>query len=203
MNTNNKTIEAYPLTWPIGYERTASNQRKSSPFSVTPGKAYDELNKEVIKIAGYNNGLIISSNIPVRKDGFFYKDEAARKIEEPGIAIYFKYKGNQVSLCCDQYLMPVENIWALVKTINALRGIERWGVSDFLNKTFTGFKELPASSCWSILGIKETQNTDLIKSVYREKALKLHPDKGGNNDEFTTLSKAYDEAMKSAKYLVS
>lgn len=196
-------IEAYPLTWPMGYDRTEPSKRKASQFRMTAGKAIDTLRREVTKITDYKkHDLIISTNIPVKKDGYFYANEADRKIDEPGVAIYFQYKGKQVALCCDQYLTPKENILALGKTINALRAIDRYGVSDFLNRTFTGFKELPQTveiSCWQILGIEPTRDADIIKDVYRKKAMELHPDKGGDSHEFARLSAAYDLAMKKAK----
>ncbi len=36
-----------------------------------------------------------------------------------------------------------DNIQAIRKTIEAMRGLERWGVSDMLQRTFSGFKALP------------------------------------------------------------
>ena len=60
---------------------------------------------------------------------------------------------------------------------------------------------------YEILGIvKEVSHTvtqDEIKKQYRKKAVKLHPDKGGSEEEFKELSKAYQilsDPKKREKY---
>lgn len=42
-----------------------------------------------------------------------------------------------------------------------------------------------------ILGIKSPANADEIKKAYRKMAMKHHPDKGGNEEEFKRLNTAY------------
>jgi hypothetical protein len=43
---------------------------------------------------------------------------------DPGVAVYFTYKGNEVVLCCDTYERIWENVYAIGKTIENLRAIE-------------------------------------------------------------------------------
>ena len=45
---------------------------------------------------------------------------------------------------------------------------------------------------YTILGIKSTATTEDIKKAYRKKALKHHPDKGGDPEKFKKLSVAYE-----------
>jgi len=193
--------EAYPLHWPFGYKRTLAHQRTSSRFKQTMDQAQRFLRDEIARLRGTD--LIVSTNLPLRLDGMLYSDYMRRKIDDPGVAIYFKYKKKEVSMCCDQYSSVWENIYALGKGIEALRGMERWGVSEFLDRAFTGFKELPFQtdavviSWWSILELPEEANDDMIRTAYRKLAAKYHPDnlETGNGEKFMQIKGAYDQAM--------
>ena len=41
-------------------------------------------------------------------------------------------------------------------------------------------------------GVNKLSNVDDIKRAYRKKAMMLHPDKGGDAEDFKTLSEAYE-----------
>jgi DnaJ domain len=41
-------------------------------------------------------------------------------------------------------------------------------------------------------GVNRESNVDEIKKAYRKKAMLLHPDKGGNTEDFKTLTEAYE-----------
>lgn len=149
--------------------------------------------------------LVVSTNIPVRKDGGLYTDYMNKALPDPGVAIYFKYKGKDISMCCDQYARVWENIYALGKGIEALRGMERWGVSDFLERAFTGFAALPESfletsidEVWITLGLGEKtfkSKQDVI-DAYKAKAKEFHPDvPGGSTAKFQQLQAAYEQAL--------
>lgn len=150
--------------------------------------------------------LIISTNIPVRKDGMMYADYMSRKLDDPGVAIYFCYAGKSITMCCDQYLTVWENIYALAKGIEALRGMDRWGVSDFMDRVFTGFAALPPAQTqirewWQVLAFEsQPENTFsnwiAVKHNYRTLAKKLHPDaQSGDQQLFHELQEAYEIAL--------
>lgn len=194
------SIEAYPLTWPIGYKRTADYNRHRSQFKQTMERAQRFMRDEVARIGGTD--LIVSSNIPVRNDGMLYADYMRRKIDDPGVAIYFKMKGRDVVMCCDQYSQVWENVYALGKGIEALRGMDRWGVSEFLERAFTGFTALPEfttadiKSSWETLGLSaKPADIGIVHSAYKTLAKKAHPDMGGSADGFDELNKAYQQAL--------
>lgn len=159
------------------------------------------LRSEISRLGGTN--LIVSTNIPIRQDGLLYSDWMKRKIDDPGVAIYFKYNGKEISMCCDQYLSVWENIYALGKGVEALRGMERWGVSEFLDRAFTGFKELPYSTeavaigWWKILEVSHDASKEQVIDAYRTLSKKYHPDnqKTGNSEKFIQVKAAYDQAM--------
>jgi hypothetical protein len=191
-------IEAYPLQWPVGYKRTAA--RTWSKFKQSPDKVQAMLNSQVRSLGG--TGLVISSNVNIRKDGAMYSDMMSANLPDPGIAVYFKYKDKDIVMCCDTYLKPWENAYALAKAIEALRKMEQlWGVSEFLERSFTGFKALPDSrdiSAWhDVLGIAPNANAAMIKEAYRKMAQVHHPDAGGSVEMFNRISRAYQQGLSS------
>ena len=50
-------------------------------------------------------------------------------------------------------------------------------------------------SSWQILGIEPGSDEVAIKSAFRKKALKVHPDVGGSDEEFKKLFAAYEECL--------
>jgi hypothetical protein len=191
-------IDAFPLQWPEGYKRTPESARLKSRFMTSMDRAQRELRRQIDLLGAQD--LIVSTNIPVRNDGLLYTDWMRRKIDDPGVAIYFVLSGEQQCLCCDNYPTIWENIYALAKGVEALRGIERWGISEFMKRAFTGFKALPSSDdnkpWWEILGVNKTSAAETIKNAYRKKAMECHPDKGGTPEKFQRIQRAYEESQQ-------
>jgi len=52
-------------------------------------------------------------------------------------------------------------------------------------------------SDYDILGVSQKASLQSIKAAYKKKALILHPDRGGNQEEFKKLSNAYQNILKS------
>lgn len=188
-------IAAYPLQWPIDYPRTKGRQRARFKNSFAKGR--DMIINEVRRLGG--RGLVISTNIPLKPDGYPYASSGV-KLPDPGVAAYFTYEGAQVVLCCDKWDLIDDNVVAVAKAIEAMRGIDRWGVSDMLKRAFTGFKTLPearGNNWWEILGVPENATAEEIKSAYRGKANIYHPDKPtGNAERFIQIQAAYQQAEK-------
>lgn len=197
-------IDAYPLCWPVGQKRTPFPQR-SRFGNHTLSASTKEVLLEIERMGGKDP--IISSNIPLRKDGMPRSDYEKRMVSDKGCAVYFTRNKKQVVLACDAWNCVEDNLWAIACSISAMRALGRWGVSEILDRAFTGFTAIPerasGESCWDILEIAQTNNVDVIKSNFRRLAMKWHPDvKGGNAEAFHKLNEAYDQAMKLAKSLV-
>lgn len=197
--------QAYPLQWPVGYRRTNPTSRTDSRFEQTMDKVQQFLRTEISRLNGGDlNGvnLIVSTNIPLRKDGYLFADMLRDKLEDPGAAIYFKHKGKHISMCCDQYLRVWENLYALAKGIEAIRGMQRWGVSDFIDRAFTGFAALPESTTseteiWESFGFSRKPATlSEVEVAYKSLVKKYHPDSpgGGDKDMFIHLTEQYKRA---------
>lgn len=185
--------ESYPLHWPEGWPR--ASRRDASRFDVSPRRARDELLHEIHSFGG--RYPVLSTNIELRRDGLPYANQ--RTPEDPGVAVYFEKDGEQFVFACDQFLQPWENMRAIGKTINALRGIERWGASDLLKRSLQAFKALPSPRKWvDVLGIPPNTavDEDYIRRRFRELAKELHPDSGGSAAAMAELIAARDAGIK-------
>lgn len=146
--------------------------------------------------------LKISTNLRVRNDGMPYADQ--RKPEDPGVAIYFKLDGQSVVFACDHYLSVDANLYAIAKTIEAKRGIVRWGCATG-NREFTGYHALPEHvelgrafdpPIRTILGVAPDAQYDAVKAAHRKWLLQAHPDKGGDPDEFARRNQVAERLLK-------
>lgn len=199
------SIEAYPLCWPQGWPRHQGS-REFGRFEGTPGKVQRELLAEIDRLVLGNDSrcftlvdgaVIISTNVELRQDGLPYANR--REPIDPGVAVYFQRKERQQCFACDKYDKVWKNMRAIQKTIEALRGIERWGSSDMLDRAFTGFAALPAPRkrpWWEVMGMNGSESKEAIKARYRELAKRLHPDTGGSADQFADLNEAYQTAIQ-------
>ena len=196
--------EAYPLQWPAGWPRTKKpqrsrfGQRNSQGYGlkdITMTRARDHLFAELDRLGSRN--VVLSTNLALRNDGLPRANQ--RKPDDTGVAVYFTLNGDQKCFPCDKWNRVEDNIYAIAKTIEALRGIERWGSKQMVDATFNGFKALPepgAAEPWhQVLGVYPEASEELIKAAYRRLCLKHHPDHGGTADAFNRIKKAYEEAI--------
>lgn len=186
-------IDAYPLQWPVGKPRTRSPQ--NSRFDQTSGRAVS-FTLDQIRILG-GRQAVISTNIQIRQDGLPYANR--RPPDDAGVAVYFTYKARQMCFACDKWQDVYDNIYAIGKTIEALRGVERWGTGDMVEQAFTGFVALPAPrSAHDILGVRPNASEGEIDAAFRAKAMAAHPDKGGSATEMAELNEARRKLKETA-----
>jgi hypothetical protein len=194
-------IDAYPLSWPIGWKRTEPHRRKSSRYKVTFARARDEVlhSLQLMGVRDYN--VIISSNVPLRRDGLPLAN--MREPDDVGIAVYWSnHKQERRVIACDKWRTVRENLRAVNLALEALRMLERTGSSEILNRAFTGFAALPPASAaeedWrAVLKLRGMAVTSAdIEESYRELAKEAHPDSGGDHDAMVRLNQARDAALK-------
>jgi hypothetical protein len=170
-----ENIEAYPLHWPEGWPR--SRRPIPSSFGInSDARARDELLEELRRLGARN--VILSTNIVLRNDGLPRSNQ--RRPDDTGVAVYFKLKDRPTCLASDKYNQIRDNMWALKKSVEALRGLERWGVSEFLERAFKGFQQLEpprSEDPWETLQVARGDFEAAEKS-YRDMAKTYHPDSG-------------------------
>jgi hypothetical protein len=183
----NQPIPAYPLKWPAGTPRTRVANRRYSTFGKYDwSTAIGNLRRELDALGA--RLVTISTNQPIRNDGQPYAQE--RRIDDPGVAIYFTLADMPVCFPCDRWLTIAENFRAITKHIEAMRGMDRWGVGKS-NQAFAGYKALAASSepdWWDVLGLDRSLSArDDIQAAYRARVAAAHPDH--NNGDTTAMSR--------------
>ena len=185
-------VDAFPLSWPQGWPRTRTQER--SRFTQTVASARDALFREVALMGGAD--IVLSSNLALRLDGLPRSGQP--QPADKGVAVYFYRRGRQMSFACDRWDAVEDNIHAIVKTIEAIRGIERWGASEMMERAFTAFERLAAPpTCWNVLGLRPNASRAEIDAAYRAKARKAHPDAGGSDAAMAALNRARDDAYAS------
>jgi hypothetical protein len=193
-------VEAFPLTWPDGWPRTNQQSRGWSRFKTGYLAAYDNLTSQ-LRLLGASN-VVISSNAPLRRDGKPYTDAMNDQLVDPGVAVYFRLKGEPRVMARDGHPTPAENLHAIGHVIEALRSIDRHGGSYMMTRAFSAFAALPAPGSarpWrEILGFHGVQlpTKQSVDEVWKTLAKKAHPDAGGSDRAMAELNQARSDALK-------
>jgi len=183
---------AYPLEWPAGWERTKI--RLGSRFRTTFSVARKGLFAELDRLGARN--VVLSTNNELKANGDPRHDR--RPPEDPGVVVYFTRNGKQQCIPCDRWDTVCDNMHAIAMTIDALRGIERWGSGKMIDAAFHGFKALPAATItplqwWQVLNVSSNAPAEEVTAAYRKLAMLNHPDRGGDVQAMTRINTAYDD----------
>lgn len=196
-------INAFPLQWPSAWPRTPEYKRDRGNLNKMPaGKIRVDLTRE-LNLLGATN-VVISSNVAVRRDGIPYANQKAP--DDPGVILYFTRNGTEVCIPCDRWSKVDANLRAIGKTVEAIRGIERWGAGDLVDAAFNGItnKALPANVIvtpyqarpwYEVLEVSPNASPEVIRAAYRQQLLKHHPDQGGERRAFEEIQKAWQESQ--------
>lgn len=192
--------QAYPLQWPAGWPRaryrsTARFQQKKSDGwmgQVTIATARERLQRELDLLGAMY--VTLSTNVELRLDGQPRSDR--RDPVDTGAAVYFRLQGKDIVLACDKWDRVADNITAIAKHIEALRGMDRWGVGT-ASQAFAGYERLAAPEHWTAtLGLSLDATREQINQAYRQRAQTAHPDKGGSTAAMAHLNAARDAALR-------
>lgn len=194
-------VTAEPLCWPTGKPRTRAVDRRPARFggNWTVKRATTAVLEELRLLGVPDWNCIVSTNVALRRDGL--PRSGQRTPDDPGVAVYFRLRKVPHVLACDAWNRVEHNLRAVALHIQALRGMDRWGVGS-LEQAFAGYRALPettsASSWRAVMGIDEGDEIDAeaLRSVYRELALKRHPDRGGSDEAMAQLSAAFRDGLR-------
>lgn len=212
--------QAYPLAWPAHWKRAA--WRKDANFHrkvdtgqgwkknerVTVEQAQSKLHSELRQLGAKK--VVVSSNLRLRLDGLPYSNQ--NNPSDPGVCVYFELNGRPRCLPCDQWKRAADNLVAIAKYVEAMRGQIRWGVGS-VDAMFAGFKALPGGDAIvtpPAMSVEEAaqfvadaighpvSKPTIIESeptfamYYRSAAKRLHPDANGGvtSNDWLTLQQA-------------
>ncbi len=209
-------IDAFPLAWPVGWPRAKTRERAhfgavavrrndsgstwKQRRELTLAEGRDRL-LDQLGLMGVAN-IVISSNARVRRDGGLYSDQ--RNPDDPGAAVYFRMpdeRGHSQPrvLACDKWDRLADNLAALAAHVDALRGIDRYGVGS-LAQAFAGYKALAAVGerprWWQVMGFKQRPGATAAEAKYLELMQMHHPDKGGNPNQAAEINAAWQEGRE-------
>lgn len=185
-----------PLNWPAGQGR--AEKRRKAPFEAGESTILKELDRAVTKLG--LEDVQITTDRRVRVDGQI-SQSSAENGADPGIAIYFKRKGEDVVMAFDRFSDFWGNLRAIGLYLEYMARLESYEMNEITDKAFTGFKALPASittplphrDWWIVLGVDQEANALEVKAAYRELLKLHHPDAGGSQAELDEVRRAYEE----------
>ncbi len=183
----------YPLQW-LNQQPRTKNPRRSNFGNHSSYKAGVELENELKRLGAKN--ILVSSDMQSKADGTLC---VRQYNEDKGIVIYFELKGSQKAMACDKWDRPEHNLWALKTSISAIRGLERWGGSEFLDGLFTGFQALPAPEDITISNERyftDCTNLEYLGMKYKKLLKEMHPDnlETGDSEKFQDMMAQYKQA---------
>ena len=196
---------AFPTAWPTARPKTPVAERKPALWRHEGRRilfdiAVSRLREEVGRVTKPGEPwrmreLTLSTNFALRVDGRPRRDRGVP--EDPSAAFFFELDRSPHVLACDRWDSVPDNIAAIAAHIEALRGQERWGVSD-MRQAFAGHVALPApEQWWQVLGVSSDAGREAIARAYRELARSAHPDSGGSDAAMSRLNRARDEGLAS------
>jgi hypothetical protein len=223
-----QSVESFPLSWPDGWQRTPKHlQDDGNRFRVGDGyEGYGESRRWVgKKIISFDNarqrlvdelgrlkakGVVLSTNVPLRLDGQPRADAARARMDDPGVAVYFSYKGKPMVMAADGFSNVAANMRSLGLAIEALRQLERHGGGVMMERAFAGFTALPAPegstpkrAWWVVLNYGEDPearadlSVDEVEARFKTLAKRRHPDAdGGSTELMAELNQARDDAVR-------
>lgn len=180
---------AYPLQWPPGWPRTEAAKRQRWPNPVGLSVALKELESE-LRLLGVKQ-VVLSSNCALGME----------TAADSGVVAFGVFDEQQIAIPCDRWTTVAANVRAIAKTVNALRGLDRWGAQHMIRAMFQGFRLLgsPSKSWRDILGIgpHDRVTREHVEARRRTLASMHHPDVTGRNDGIMAeINAAADQAVR-------
>jgi hypothetical protein len=201
----NVTYRALPA-WPNNVPATPYHKRKRSPFRSIWSKTLRDLDRELIAVKAWNTVIEIDAPASeIRRDGMPRADARTRG---PGVIISYElhYKNsNRVDrfvFPCDTYNDWQDNVRAIARTLEALRAVDRYGVTRD-GQQFSSFKAIPAQTSatksveWAASVLRQhagvvfdIEDFNQCRAAYRAARSKAHPDAGGSPDSWHAVQAA-------------
>lgn len=196
--------------------------RKNSPFRVSPIRTQDDLRCELAAI-GVGRAVIQADleESDIRLDGV---PRANARFRSGRVVLSFEHpKAGAMSMPCGAFADLWDNLRAITKTLEALRTVDRYGVTQ-RSEQYTGWKQLPpqgsaivASEFATVedaarfllktagirpddVSIRQTIESDeALRTPYRFAAAVAHPDAGGSDALMAKVNAARDMIERARK----
>lgn len=196
-------------TWPG--ELTPASRRQPSPFKLGLPESEKLLRYEV----GRLGGALLVVQLAIREmdlkvDG---RPKIRAEYEHPGVIVSFESRYGPLRYATDAFDSWPANLRAVALGLEALRKVDRYGISK-RGEQYTGWRALESGGggistkqqaerfILNKLGVPgdfPLTNPDHVRTAYRRLAKTMHPDAGGDPEQFKKLQRARDLLLGEAK----
>ncbi len=195
--------------WP----RTPTRERTRARFSDDYGKTLALLDRELRQLKARDVVVLADcAASDLRRDGSL---RAGCRLRSPGIVLCFTGKHGPVRMPCDRYDDWRDNLRAIAVSLEALRAVDRHGVTTS-GEQYRGWSALPPAiemptseftsaedaaeflmrtawgerDRWQCMVVDVVSLVECLALVYRDAARKAHPDQGGSNELMAKVNRA-------------
>ena len=207
-----------PLQWPVHVARATEHRqskfrRAGSRYisGRTIAEARDLVLLEMERFGGEH--ILVTTNVPINADGWTLTSNR-RTPDDRGVAVYFNLPsggdddhddGYRQAIAVDVYDKVGCNLWAVGRTIEAFRQIERDGGPSVMRAAVSGFRQIAAMSggvsWWDVLELGANADEAEIRAAYKRLAKIRHPDApDGSDDVFITLQEAMRQGLDARRH---
>lgn len=188
---------------PLVESQPTTKNRKRAPFRVSYQFRLDLLEAELKKLGATD--IVIQAQFEareIRNDGW---PRSTARPKGPAIVLSFKSSKGPLSFPCDTYTDWEDNLYAIALSLEALRAVDRYGVTQRAEQ-YRGWTQLPPpaepkafannleASAWlaRTAGVVDGRPLvgDALRKAIRIAAKLLHPDSGGSAEAFHHLQDA-------------
>lgn len=185
------------VDWPG--EPTRPGARTWAPFRAGWRQTLELLDRELRLIAATSR--VLQVDIPERDfriDGF---PRANARQNGPGVILTFTASvAGDLSYPCDTYTDWQDNLRAVALALEALRKVDRYGVTK-RGEQYAGFKALPPGGialsasmtpgeARNVLLVSALDEPDEVRAAFRRAQRQTHPDHGGDASDFDRVMRA-------------
>lgn len=170
-----------PLTgWPVEFKA----ERRHAPFRAPWSSTMELLHRELRMVGGQRVvlELAITEGDIRTTDGL---PRASARPAHPGIILSFESSYGPLRYMTDEFATWQENLRAVALSLEALRKVDRYGVSK-RGEQYRGWRSLPPGEG------DPSRGRDLIREhgSVRDALKATHPDKGGDPNDFRAVEAA-------------
>jgi len=128
-----------------------------------------------------------------------------RIIRRPGARVRYMRNSQWQEVACYGFSSRALNLRQCFLLLDRLRIAEQHGVQyqgltftkDIATTTGETARKESLMDAYDVLGVSPDDPLPLVKEVFRRKSMYYHPDRGGTDEKFKRLNKAYELIIKS------
>jgi len=193
-----------PAVWPTG-QRTPPEQRQHSRFKAPYSRTLAQLQHE-LRMLDAVEPVVLEAGYQlheIRLDGLPRK---GARPSDPAVIVSFGSRVGPPRYGCDTFWTHEDNLRAIALALEALRAVDRYGVTK-RGEQYQGWSALPPTAQpgmspeeaeafihHAAATSDEPGEQITLREAYRRAARRLHPDVGGDSEQWARLDRARQAA---------